>query len=108
MGISGGDVRSLAGLAVVMGGGAFALNRFAPIENDYHNGWPTGGPVEGGDVKLALGIGAAGLVMGAPMGLVGAAIADAPKSGLPFAMVAGAVAGAALGVGLVLGNAARD
>ena len=94
--------------AAIVGGGAFAVARFSPIENDYKNGWPTGGKIESSDWKLAAGIGAAGLAFGAPMGLVGAAITDAPRSMLGQAMGVGAIVGAAMGVGYVLGNAARD
>ena len=108
MGISPTFIRDSVVMTALVGGGAFALTRFSPIDNEISHGFPKGGPIEAKDWKLAAGIGAAGLVMGAPMGLVGAAIADAPRSMLGSAMGMGALVGAAMGVGAVLGNAARD
>jgi hypothetical protein len=108
MNINPAAIRSALAVTALMGGGGFLVARYSPIENDYHNGWPKGGPIEPRDWKAAAGVGAFGAFAGVGMGLVGAAIADAPKSMLPEAMIVGSIASAALGVGLVLGASLRD
>jgi hypothetical protein len=108
MGITGADVRSALGFAAVVGAGGWAVSRFAPVDNDYRKGLPPGGPIEARDWKAAAGIGAFGAVAGLGVGVMGAAIAGAPKSAIAPGMMAGSLICAALGASLVLGASMRD
>lgn len=104
-----GTVGSGIAAAGVMGSAAFAIGRYAPEDGLLkEHGLPDGGPLDSKDLKVAAGLTGFGLVMGAPMGLIGAVVGNAPGAQVGPMMLIGLIATPAIGAGAALGIGMRE